>query len=58
MAVDTRVTLDLDDLPMDVFELTEQGLVVESLTTGHGTTPADASSFICSGSICSCCSSS
>jgi hypothetical protein len=25
MAVDTRVALDLDDLPMDVFELTDQG---------------------------------
>jgi hypothetical protein len=39
MAVDTRVALDLDGLPMDVFELTGQGLVVESLTTGHGMTP-------------------
>jgi hypothetical protein len=38
MAVDTQVALDLDDLPMDVLELTDQGLAVESLTAGHGMT--------------------
>jgi hypothetical protein len=26
MAVDTRVAPDLDDLPVDVFELTDQGM--------------------------------
>jgi hypothetical protein len=57
MAVDTRVALDLDDLTMDVFELTEQGLAVESLTTGHGMTRMDASPCsLCS--ACSCCCSS
>jgi hypothetical protein len=57
MTVNTRVALDLDDLPMDVFELTDQGIVVESLTTGHGMTPVDASACsMCS--VCSCCCSS
>jgi hypothetical protein len=57
MSVDTRVALDLDDLPMDIFELTDQGLVVESLSTGHGMTRVDASPCsLCS--ACSCCCSS
>jgi len=57
MSVDTRVALDLDDLPMDVFELTEQGLAVESLSTGHGMHPVTVSA--CSPcSACSCCCSS
>jgi hypothetical protein len=56
MTVDTRVALDLDDLPMDVFELTDQGLVVESLTAGHGMTSRHGPFFGCC--ICSCCSSS
>jgi hypothetical protein len=43
MSVDTQVALGLDDLPMDVVELADQGLVVESLTTGHGMTPVAAS---------------
>jgi hypothetical protein len=37
MAVDQRVALNLEDLPMDVFELGDQGLAVESLTAGHDT---------------------
>jgi hypothetical protein len=54
MAVDAAVTLDLDDLPMDVFELTEQGSV-ESLTAGHGMTPMAASVCVCFTCLCSCC---
>jgi hypothetical protein len=38
MSVDRRIALNLDDLPMDVFELANQGLEVESLTAGHGMT--------------------
>jgi hypothetical protein len=55
MSVDKRVALDLDDLPMDVFELANQGLVVESLTAGHGTTQMLASfgAILCS--CCCCC---
>jgi hypothetical protein len=55
MTVNTQVDLDLDDLPLDVFELSEQGLVVESLTAGHGMTPVGASPC-CSTYCCSCCS--
>jgi thiazolylpeptide-type bacteriocin precursor len=50
MAVDQRVALDLNDLPMDVFELADQSLAVESLTAGHGMTKMAASC-----PICSCC---
>jgi len=56
MSVDERVSLDLDDLPMDVFELADHGLVVESLTAGHGMTEMAAS--CCSCTLCSCSSSS
>jgi hypothetical protein len=56
MSVDQRVALDLDDLSMDVFELADQGLEVESLTDGHGTTKMGTScALIC---VCSCCCSS
>ena len=54
MSVDKRVAFDLDELPMDVFELTENGFTVESLTAGHGMTEVGASCncfcYIC----CSC----
>jgi hypothetical protein len=56
MSVDLRVALDLDDLSMDVFELADQGLTVESLTDGHGITKMGTScGLIC---VCSCCCSS
>jgi hypothetical protein len=51
----TRVAVDLDDLPMDVFQLSGNDFEVELLTAGHGMTEATASSncfcYIC----CSCC---
>ena len=44
-------SFDLDDLPMEVFELTDRGLTVETLTAGHGLTEYGASSvFSCSSS--------
>jgi hypothetical protein len=55
MGVGQSVALNLDDLPMDVFELADQGLAVESLTAGHGTT-APAATCCCCVSCC-CCSS-
>jgi len=56
MSVEQRVALDLEDLPMDVFELASQGLVVESLTAGHGLTAMAASCSNCSCCIsCACC---
>ncbi|MER6002922.1 thiomuracin/GE37468 family thiazolyl RiPP peptide [Nonomuraea angiospora] len=36
---------------MDVFELADDGVAVESLTAGHGTTEVGAS---CNCSCCSC----
>ena len=62
MSVGQKVALDLDDLPMDVFELANQGLVVESLTAGHGATKMTASSgdgtcSCCLSCFCCCCSS-
>jgi hypothetical protein len=58
MSVDQRIALDLDDLPIDVFELANQGLAVESLTTGHGITKMTASLCPVATSCCCCCSSS
>lgn len=46
--------LELDDLPVDVFDL-DDVLVVESLTGGHGMTEASASSSVCTcPCMCSC----
>ena len=55
MSVGQKVALDLNDLPMDVFELTGQGLVVESLTAGHGTTKMGASQDGSGSCCCFCC---
>ncbi|MEN3613816.1 thiomuracin/GE37468 family thiazolyl RiPP peptide [Plantactinospora sp. ZYX-F-223] len=50
---------DLQDLPMDVFDLAESGLTIESLTAGHGMPEHGASLPFCSCSAsCSCCPSS
>lgn len=54
MATDQLVALQLDDLPMDVFELADSGFTVESLTAGHGMGEMDASCCLCS-ITCSCC---
>ena len=53
MSVDQKVALNLDDLQLDVFELTDQGMVVESLTAGHGTIKMSAS--CADDGQCSCC---
>jgi hypothetical protein len=59
MSVEQRVALDLDDLPIDIFELADQGLAVESLTTGHAITKMAAASLCpVACSCCCCCSSS
>ena len=51
---ESMTPLDVDDLPMDVFEVTDGGLTIESLTAGHGMTEMGASCncfcYIC----CSC----
>ena len=43
MSIDKRLASELNGLPMDVFELAEHGLEVESLTAGHGMTEVGAS---------------
>ncbi|MBB5777011.1 thiomuracin/GE37468 family thiazolyl RiPP peptide [Nonomuraea sp. NPDC051941] len=48
--------MDLSDLPMDVFELADDGVAVESLTAGHGMTEVGASCN-CFCYICCSCSS-
>jgi hypothetical protein len=54
MKDESKTPLDVDDLPMDVFEVTDGGLTIESLTAGHGMTEMGASCncfcYIC----CSC----
>ena len=49
----SSAALDLDDLPVDVFELADHGLTVESLTAGHGMPELGASNCVC-GSCCCC----
>lgn len=44
---DKPATLDLNDLPMDAFELARSGLTVESLTAGDGMTKFEGSADIC-----------
>lgn len=40
---DGALTFNIDDLPVDVFELTASGVEVETLTAGHGMTEYGAS---------------
>lgn len=47
-----KLDFDLADLPMDVFDLADSGLTVQSLTAGHGMPEYGASD---SSSACSCC---
>lgn len=42
---------DLSDLPLDVFDISDAGLTVESLTAGHGMDDMGASTSTC---ICGC----
>jgi len=53
MDVEQRVDFDLNDLPLDIFELADQGLEVESLTAGHGITRMAASCTLCGSCTCS-----
>jgi hypothetical protein len=57
MAVSQRpgvAGLATDDLPLDVFELVDSGLEVESLTAGHGMPENGASFSGCYPACCSC----
>jgi thiazolylpeptide-type bacteriocin precursor len=53
--VNASLDFDLEDLAVDVFEIDDSGLAVESLTGGHGMTEVAAScSSLCSSSCCCC----
>jgi hypothetical protein len=52
-SVSGTLDFDLDDLPVDVFDVDGSGLTVESLTGGHGMAEVGASCFF-SLCICSC----
>ncbi|MFC4585743.1 thiomuracin/GE37468 family thiazolyl RiPP peptide [Sphaerisporangium corydalis] len=57
MSVSRKLDFDLDNLPVDVFDLEGGGLAAESLTAGHGMTEVGASCPTCAGGavcICSC----
>jgi hypothetical protein len=56
MNVETELEFNLDELPMDVFDVTDNGLAVESLTAGHGMTEVSGSCN-CFCYICCSCSS-
>lgn len=49
--------LAVEDLPLDVFDLVDSGLEVESLTAGHGMTENGASTGGDTGGICCSCTS-
>lgn len=53
-----KLDFDLKGLPMDVFDLADSGLTVQSLTAGHGMPEYGASDMSASASACSCCASS
>ncbi|RLK59477.1 thiomuracin/GE37468 family thiazolyl RiPP peptide [Actinokineospora cianjurensis] len=55
-----NLDFDLENLPMDVFDLGQNGLTIESLTSGHGMVENGASvpcPSVCSTSTISCSSS-
>nr|QEO73578.1 hypothetical protein [uncultured bacterium] len=55
------VAFDLGNLPVDVFDVVDSGLTVESLTAGHGMAENGASCAVgcsgCSGTTWDCCCS-
>lgn len=57
MSVSEKLDFDLENLPIDVFDLVDSGLTVESLTAGHGMPETGASCCCCSpvAPCCSCC---
>ena len=53
MSISDRLNFDLSETLLDVFDLDDAGLTVESLTAGHGMTEVGASLPFCAGS-CTC----
>jgi hypothetical protein len=55
MGSSERLDFDLENLPMDVFDVIDSGLTIESLTAGHGMAENGAScNANCSGANCGC----
>lgn len=54
MSVSHERDLELDDLPIDVFDLDDTGLTVESLTDGHGMVELVSSGVCACPCQCSC----
>jgi hypothetical protein len=46
MSIDQHIDLETEDLAMDVFELADQGLEMNSLTAGHGLAETGASGVV------------
>jgi hypothetical protein len=64
MSTSHRLDFDLENLPMDVFDIVDSGLMIESLTAGHGMAENGASCAApgggcsgCSGTTWDCCCS-
>lgn len=54
-SVSRELDFELDNLPVDVFDLDGSGLIVESLTAGHGMAELRVSSSVCACPCeCSC----
>jgi hypothetical protein len=52
MSISDKLGFDLEEVPMDVFDLSASGLEIESLTGGHGL-PENGASCLCSCHPCS-----
>jgi hypothetical protein len=53
MSTSKKLSFDLHDLPVDVFDVADAGLRVETLTAGHGMPELGGSNY-CSCSSCPC----
>ncbi|GAA1774363.1 MULTISPECIES: thiomuracin/GE37468 family thiazolyl RiPP peptide [Streptomonospora] len=51
--VSEQLDFDLSSVPVDVFDLADQGLTLETLTEGHGL-PENGASSICNELMCAC----
>lgn len=54
MGSSERLDFDLESLPMDVFDVVDSGLTIESLTAGHGMAENGASCQASCGETCGC----
>ncbi|QVQ51273.1 GE37468 family thiazolyl peptide [Spiractinospora alimapuensis] len=52
-SVSDKLEFDLSSVPVDVFDLADRGLTLETLTEGHGL-PENGASSICNEAKCAC----